>query len=689
MPGLRTAPVAEFLLELLCEEIPARMQKPAAADLAARLDQALDTHALPHQAPLGFVTPRRLTVVVSGLPLAQEDRIEEKRGPRVGAPAQAIQGFLAANGLTRLDQCVTRNVKDQAYHFACLKKPGRSTAAILKEIVPSVLDQLAWPKSMRWNTLGNRWIRPLRGLLCLFDRKKLPVTYAGLQSGTRTRGHRIHASAAFAVVDYTDYQAKLEAAKVILDPAIRHARIRQAATDLAAERHLSVVEDDPLIEEIAGLVEWPVALIGDFDASYLDLPPPVLTAEMRYHQKYLALRDATGALAPHFIVIANLEATDGGKTIRDGNTRVLRARLADARFFWDQDRHHSLESRLPMLAGQIFHAKLGHMEDKARRIARLAAALAGYVPECQPALAERAGLLAKADLNSKMVGEFPELQGIMGGYYALHDGESEAVATAITDHYAPLGPEDACPKQPVAIAVALADKIDTLAGFFSIGEIPTGSKDPYALRRAALGVVRIIFENRLRLPLRQALALSEKATPPTIDALMDFFNERLRLYLREQGFRHDRIAAVLATGDDDMIRLADRLQALDHFLASPDGANLLTAYARARNIVAIEEKRDHTRYDDPPDQSQCSQIQEKDLLNRLEEAERKCQRANQQEDFQETMGILAGVRSPVDAFFDHVTVNSDDPAKRVNRLRILARIRTLLDQVAAFSQLQG
>ncbi len=681
--------MAEFLLELLGEEIPARMQKPAAADLVARLDQALDAHALPHQTPHVFVTPRRLTVVANGLPLAQEDRVEEKRGPKVGAPDRAIEGFLAANGLTRLDQCTTRTIKGQAYHFACLKKPGQSTAAVLKEMVPSVLDQLAWPKSMRWNALGGRWVRPLRGLLCLFDRKKLAITYAGLKSSSRSYGHRVHAPGAFKVVDYADYQTKLEAAKVILDPAARQARIHQTATDLATKHHLTVVEDDQLIEEIAGLVEWPVALIGDFDPSYLDLPPPVLTAEMRYHQKYLAVRDPAGELAPHFIVIANLEAADGGTTIRDGNARVLRARLADARFFWDQDRQHSLESRLPMLAGRIFHAKLGHMEDKARRISDLAAALAAYIPDCQPGLAARAGLLAKADLNSKMVGEFPELQGIMGGYYATHDGESKAVATAIAAHYTPLGPDGPCPQQPVAIAVALADKMDTLVGFFSIDAIPTGSKDPYALRRAALGVMRIIFENHLRLPLRTALALSEQANPAIIDRLMDFFNERIRLYLREQGFRHDRIAAVLATGDDDMTRLAERLRALDHFLASPDGANLLTAYARARNIVAIEEKRDHTRYDHPPDQSQCSQRQEKDLLNRLEEAERECQKANQQEDFQESMRILAGLRPPVDAFFDHVTVNSDDPAERINRLRILARMRTILDRVAAFSQLQG
>ncbi len=680
--------MAEFLLELLCEEIPARMQKPAAADLAERLDKALDAHALAHQIPLSFVTPRRLTVMVTGLPHTQEDRIEEKRGPRVGAPDQAIQGFLAANHLTQLDQCAIRTVKGQAYHFACLKKPGQSTAQVLAEILPSVLDTVAWPKSMRWNAPGSRWIRPLRGLLCLFDGKRLPITYAGLQSGTRSHGHRIHAPKAFRVVDYADYQARLKAANVILDSADREARIRQIATNLATQNHLTLVEDNALIEEIAGLVEWPVAVIGDFDASYLDLPPPVLTAEMRSHQKYLSLHDASGALAPHFIVIANLEARDGGKTIRDGNARVLRARLADARFFWDQDRKQSLESRLPMLAGRIFHARLGHMEDKSRRIAHLARALAAFIPEADPALAERAGRLAKADLSSKMVGEFPELQGIMGGYYARHDGEPEEVATAISNHYAPLGPDGPCPTEPVAIAVALADKMDTLAGFFSIGAIPTGSKDPYALRRAALGVVRIIFENRLRLPLRKVLALTELANPSTIQSLASFFNERLRLYLREHGFRHDRIAAVLATGEDDMTRLADRLRALDHFLASPDGANLLTAYARARNIVTIEEKRDQADYDHPPDPHQCTRIEEKDLLKSLAEAEQNCQKASQQEEFPKVMSILAGLRSPVDAFFDHVTVNSDDPAKRINRLRILARIRTILDQVAAFSELQ-
>jgi glycyl-tRNA synthetase beta chain len=684
----------DLLLELLTEEIPARMQRHAAEELRRLVTDTLAEAGLAFDAASSFVTPRRLALSVTGLPLAQQDVTEERRGPRVGAPAPAVEGFLKSAGLATLAECEERDTGRGQFYFAVIRRTGKPTASVLPDLLRGAILALAWPKSMRFPAAQFRWVRPLTSVVALFDGEVLRLALDFVPVGDETRGHRFLAGAAFRVEDFADYRAKLRAASVVLDAAERQSLIVAGLERAAAGLGVRVKPDPALLDEVTGLVEWPVVLAGRIDTVFMDLPPEVLTTSMRTHQKYFATLDANGKLAPHFLLVANIAADDGGAEIVAGNERVLRARLADARFFWDQDRKVPLAARVPKLAERVFHAKLGSVLDKSRRMMRLVEAVAPMVPGADAAHARRAAELAKADLSTGMVGEFPELQGVMGRYYALHDGEPAAVANAIAEHYSPLGPGDRCPTAPVSVAVALADKIDTLVGFFAIGETPTGSKDPFALRRAGLGVIRLVLENGLRLSLarlfRAAFTIAGSHGKDPADDLLAFFADRLEVHLRERGVRHDLIAAVFAVGhEDDLVRLLARVAALATFLASEDGANLLTAHHRAANIVRIEERNDKTRYEGAPDERLYAQDEETRLAARLAEAEARAAAALQREDFAAAMAALANLRAPVDEFFTHVTVNCPEPALRANRLRLLARIRDTLNLVADFSLIEG
>jgi len=698
----------ELLLEIQTEEIPARMQTRAAEDLLRLVREKFAAFGLDVAKARSFVTPRRLTLVVEDLPATQASTEEERRGPRVGSPQNAIDGFLKSAGVT-LAQCEQRDTGKGVFYFAVIRKTGGATAAILPELLRTVLFDLPWPKSMRFPSATFRWVRPISGVLCLFDGKVVPLDLGGVPTGNLSYGHRFLSPGLFAVTDFADYRRRLSSGHVILDPGERAEAISLALGKRAAERGLTVKDDPGLLAEVTGLVEWPVVMMGAIDPAFMDLPPEVLTTSMRTHQKYFSCVDPNGRLAPHFLLVANNIADDGGKEIVAGNERVLRARLADARFFWDSDRKATLESRLPKLAERVFYQGLGTMFDKSERMAQLATEIAHYIAPRLPELlggelalrknAKRAGHLAKADLTSAMVGEFPELQGVMGRYYAEAEGERGDVAYAIAEHYSPLGPNDRCPTEPLSVAVALADKIDTLVGFFIIGEKPTGSKDPFALRRAALGVIRIILENELRFSLYQALrgslalwqdslGSSRFGDQPIIE-LLDFFGERVKVHLRDGGVRHDLIAAVFALGEDDLVRLTRRVAALAAFLGTDDGANLLTAYRRAANIVGIEEKRDGVTYEGMPDATQLIIAEEIALARCLDEAENQVAAAVETEAFAPAMTALAGLRPQIDAFFTEITVNVRNQELRVNRLKLLARIRDTFDRVADFSRIEG
>ncbi len=695
--------MTEFLLEFFSEEIPARMQARAADDLKRLMTEALAANGLTFTSATAHSTPRHLALVVDGLPERTADVREEKKGPRVGSPEQATVGFLKSAGLTSLDQCEQRDTGKGIFYFAVTEKAGRPTAEVLAEIIPGVMAALPWPKSMRWGTSTVRWVRPLHSIIALFGGTVLTGAFelGGGQPpvvfGNSTRGHRFLAPDAFTVENFADYQAKLFAAKVVLDREARKAKIKADAEALAAREGLTLSPDDALLDEVAGLVEWPVALIGSIDESFMDVPSEVLITSMRTHQKYFATLDAAGAMAPRFVVVANTETVDGGKAIVAGNERVLRARLSDAKFFWDQDRKTKLESRLPALEKITFHAKLGTVAEKVARVQAIAADIARTIGADADA-ASRAALLCKADLVTEVVGEFPEVQGIMGRYYALGQGESTEVADAIAAHYKPAGPSDSCPTAPVSVAVALADKIDTLVGFFAIDEKPTGSKDPYALRRAALGVIRLVLENGLRLPLSAVFATAHAAyrvgglaEAGTVSAdLTAFFADRLKVVLREQGVRHDLVDAVFALGGgDDLVRLLARVTALQAFVGSDEGANLLAAYKRASNIVRIEEKKDGVAFDQPVEAARLAQAEEQALFTALNAASDAAAPLLAAEDFTGAMAALANLRGPVDAFFTTVTVNADDAALRVNRLRLLTQIRQTLNAVADFSKIEG
>ena len=699
----------DLLLEVLSEEIPARMQAGGSDQLKkqvlSRIEEArlsFDTESVQ-----SFATPRRLALIVPGLPAVQPDITVERKGPRVDAPEKAIQGFLKSTGLT-LDDCEQRETPKGPVWFAVKQEKGRPTADLLAGLLPEALAAVSWPKSMRWDASGIRWVRPIRSILCLLDSEVVPFRFGKIESGRTTLGHRFLSSGPLTIEHVDDYATTLEDAKVMLDPEQRRRRIEDRARVLARSAGHLRAPDDWLEVENAGLVEWPVVLMGTIDPRFMDLPSEVLRTAMRTHQRYFGLIGGANRTPPHFVMVANTETASGGTAVVAGNERVLRARLADAQFFWEQDKRKKLIDRLPELDDVVFHARLGTMHEKAKRVARLARVLCRWIQDADPDESERAGLLCKADLVTEMVGEFPDLQGFMGGLYAQANGEKPAVNSAIARHYAPQGPDALCPEPPVSVVVALADKLDTLAGFFAIDERPTGSKDPFALRRAALGVIRLIIEYRrllqneppLRLPLgiavEEALAGYGDLLPPepgtdaTRDALLTFFADRLRVLLREEGRRHDLVGAVIEVGDKgDLVQLLYRVHALALFLDTEDGTNLLTAYRRAANILRIEEKKDSERYEGEPDTTLFDQDEERGLHERIKQARSDVHDALEKEDFQEAMSAMATLREPVDDFFDHVTVNCEDPALRRNRLLMLSQIRSTLDRVADFSKIEG
>lgn len=662
----------QLLLELFSEEIPARMQAQAAKDLERMAREHLAAAGFLPEALKTFAGPRRLTLVAEGLPLAQADRKEELKGPRVGAPPQAMEGFLRKAGLTQ-DQLVERD----GVYMAFIEKKGRPTAEIIAEMVETIVRGFPWPKSMIWGTKKLRWVRPLKRILCVLDREVVPFSIEGIESGDVTEGHRFMGEAKpFVAKDFDEYVAGLEKHFVVLDVEERKQRILEGCKTLCFARHLELVEDQGLLEEVAGLAEWPTPVLGDMDPAFLSLPPEVIRTSMRTHQKYFAVRKAgEEGLAPHFITIANIQAADGGAVIAAGNAKVLSSRLSDARFFWDEDVKVGFEPWLKKLDGVTFHAKLGTMAQRVERIVALAGEIAPLVG-ADVEKTKEAARLAKADLASQMVGEFPELQGIMGGYYARTFGLDGEIADAVRDHYKPQGPSDAVPTAPVSIAVALADKLDTLVGFFAIDEKPTGSKDPYALRRAALGVIRIILENGLRV----SLAKFGK------EDLIAFFADRLKVTLRDQGKRHDLVDAVFALGDDDLARIVARVEALDGFLKTDDGKNLLAGYKRASNILKAEEKKGPLPTGAPAEPAADSAA-EVGLYNALRLLDKPLKDALAKEDFTGAMTQLAELRGPVDAYLDGVFVN--EPEHRDNRLRTLAAVRDAMGQVADFGLIAG
>lgn len=664
----------QLLLELFSEEIPARMQVQAARDLERMARERLAEQGFLPEAMTAFAGPRRLTLVIEGLPEAQVDRTEERKGPRVGSPEKAMEGFLRSTGLT-LDQLVDQD----GVWFARIERKGRPTPEIIAEMVEAIVRNFPWPKSMTWGRGTLRWVRPLKRIVCLFDGAVVPFAIDGIESGDVTEGHRFMGTAKpFRVKDFDTYRDGLAAHFVVLDPEERKARIIDAARTLCFARNLELVEDEGLLAEVSGLAEWPTPVLGDMDPAFLDLPPEVIRTSMRTHQKYFAVRDpATGGLAPHFITVANIQAADGGAAIAAGNAKVLSARLSDARFFWDEDRKLKLVDRLEKLKGVTFHAKLGTMYDRVDRIIALALRLAPATGADSAEVAQAAGL-AKADLLTGMVGEFPELQGLMGGYYARAEGLPADVADAIRDHYKPQGPSDAIPAGPVGAALALADKFDSLTGFFGIDEKPTGSRDPYALRRSALGVIRIVLEGQIRLPLREIAG----------DDLLAFFADRLKVLLRDQGKRHDLVDAVFALGDDDLVRIVARVDALNGFLTTEDGANLLAGFKRATNILRAEEKKGAMPAGSAVAMNGAPAA-ELTLIQALADAEPAVGAALAREDFVAAMQALSGLRGPVDAFFEDVLVNAEDPAERDNRLRLLIQVRDAMGRVADFSLVTG
>ncbi|MWV21228.1 glycine--tRNA ligase subunit beta [Methylobacterium sp. 2A] len=786
----------DLLLELRSEEIPARMQRRAAEDLKKLVTDALVARGFLYEGAKAFSTPRRLALHIAGLPARGEAVREERRGPRVGAPEAAVQGFLKGAGLTSLDQATTvTDPKKGEFYLAVIERPGRETLDVLAELLPEIIKSFPWPKSMRWGAASAepgslRWVRPLQSIVATFGPETetpevVPFSVGGIAAGTVTYGHRFLAPEAIEVRRFDDYIQALERAKVILDPERRKDVILHDARDLAFARGLDLVEDEGLLEEVSGLVEWPVVLMGSFDESFLDIPAEAIRATIRANQKCFVLRKSGSEdLAPAFILVSNLVASDGGQAITAGNERVVRARLSDAKFFWETDKAIRLEDRLPKLDTIVFHEKLGTQGERIARIAALAKDLAPLVG-ADPDLAERAALLAKADLVTEMVGEFPELQGLMGRKYAALQGEHPSVCAAIEEHYKPVGPSDRVPSDPVSIAVALADKLDTLVGFWSIEEKPTGSKDPFALRRAALGVIRLIIESSLRFrvmelfyalsdiyrkkiltdffvknavqarlfapyrrvgdelkldwefdaiggiypnpyfvvnsclrrfklneqifvstyraweiegrPIYEASEYAETGFSITdgkdyVPDLFAFFADRLKVYLRDQGARHDLIDAVFALpGQDDLLMVVRRVEALGQFLDTEDGKNLLAGYKRAANILRIEEKKDGRAYDSAPDAAlaEAGEPAERALAEALAKARETASVAVAREDFSGAMQALSTLRAPVDAFFQDVTVNAPDPKLRENRLALLNALRAATREVADFSKIEG
>ena len=689
----------DLLLELFSEEIPARMQAGAARDLERLMVGALTDRGYLFEGIKAFAGPRRLTLAITGLPAKQKDVREELKGPKTDAPQAALDGFLKKIGLTKDQLKVEKTPKGDVY-IAVIERAGRETPHVLAEIIPEVMAKLPWPKSMRWKPgLSVRWVRPLHSILCTFDGELVPFSFAGISSGLHTRGHRFLSQGKIEAKRFDDYAQKLKAAHVVLEADERAAIIFEGVKQAAFVHGLEMIPDEGLLAEVSGLAEWPVVYIGTIQNEFMDVPAEILQTSMRTHQKYFSLRDPrTGKMANRFALVANMIASDGGKEIVAGNERVLRARLSDAKFFWDEDRKHSLESRVEKLKGIVFHAKLGTQYERVQRIERLAGEIAAKIG-ADVEKAKRAARLAKADLTSGVVGEFPELQGVMGRYYALHDKEDAAVADAVRDHYKPSGPSDAVPTGKVAIAVALADKLDQLVGFFAVGEKPTGSGDPFALRRAALGVIRILLENKISLSLADSVNRADRPFRESSAGAMGahgggdlppFFADRLKVALKEKGTRHDLIDAVFSLGhEDDLVRLVARVEALQGFLKTDDGANLLAGYKRAANILKVEEKKDGKTFIGQVSEKLLSEPAEKALYAALAKARAAITPALEKEDFAGAMGQMAALRGPVDAFFEGVKVNADDKQVRENRLNLLASLRATLHQVADFSKIEG
>jgi glycyl-tRNA synthetase beta chain len=696
----------DLLLELFSEEIPARMQAKAADDLRRMVTDKLVAEGLVYEGAKAFATPRRLALTVHGIPARQPDLKTERRGPKMGAPDAAVQGFLKATGLKSLDEAKIQRDPKGDFYIALIEKPGSAAIDVIAEILPVIIRTFPWPKSMRWGERSAKsgslsWVRPLHSIIATFGPETeepdvVKFSVDGIETGQTTFGHRFMAPAAISVRRFEDYEAKLKAAKVVLDPQARKDIILEDAKELAFAQGFELVEDQVLADEVAGLVEWPVALMGSFEKEYLSIPDEVIRATIRNNQKCFVVRDPkTGKLTNKFILTANIEATDGGKTIIGGNERVIRARLSDAKFFYETDLKSKLEARLPKFEQIVFHEKLGTQAERIKRIERLVAEIAPLVG-ADVEKTKRAAHLAKADLLTEVVGEFPELQGLMGKYYALAQGEDASVAAASEEHYKPQGPADRVPTDSVSVAVALADKIDTLVGFWAIDEKPTGSKDPYALRRAALGVIRLIVENALRLPVLKAAksamaGLSIKADAEKLsNDLLAFFADRLKVQLRDQGARHDLVDAVFSLGgQDDLLLVVRRVDALGKFLDTDDGKNLLAGTKRASNILAIEEKKDKRAFDGAPDAGLYKLPEEKALATAIDQVKHEAAAAVQREDFAVAMGAMAKLRPAVDAFFDKVKVNDDEPKVRENRLKLLNEIRAATRAVADFSKIEG
>ena len=700
--------MAEFLFEIFCEEIPARMQKRAGEDLRKLLTESLGKAGLTLDDTHHWAGPRRLGFKAD-IPSKSPDVSDERKGPRVGAPEQALGGFMKASGLTDISQAEIREDKKGQFYIAKIEKPGRSSKDIISEIIPDVMNNFPWPKSMKSGTSTFRWVRPLQSLICILDGKIIPVEAGGLTAGNATEGHRQHGRGPFTVKSYEDYRSQLEGAgHVLLDMEARKDKIACDAQKLCSDAGLELVDDAGLLNEVAGLAEWPVVILGDMDPSFLELPGEVIRLSMRDHQKYFAVRDpATGGLAPKFIVVANQMAPDGGKAIAAGNSRVLSARLADGQFFQNEDAKKNLEDYYDKLGTVVFHKKLGSIKDKAQRVEALARELADNVgaDADKTALAAR---LAKCDLVTQTVIEFTSLQGQIGRLMFEKEGGDVDVALAIEEHYKPAGQSDQVPSKPISIAVALADKIDTLVGFWAIDERPTGSKDPYALRRAALGLVRIILDNNVRLDLSKELLkgwavmemenLGDKETgrlsdgvisadeKSALDNLLGFIIDRLKVYLREKGVRHDLIDAVFALGDDDLVSIVTRVEGLQSFLGTDDGENLLAGYKRAANILKAEAKKGELPSGDP---KKGTQKEETELYEALGRAKAAIDSALEKEAYSKAMAALSVLRKPIDIFFDEVTVNSDVPVERENRLRLLKEIRDTAGRIADFEAIEG
>ena len=697
----------DLLIELFSEEIPARMQADAAVALKKRMTDGMVEAGLTYAHAAAFHTPRRLTLAVEGLLDQSPTTREERRGPRADAPEKAIEGFLRGAGVTR-DQCEERADKKGTVLYAVIEKPGRPAAEIVAEVLEQTVRTFPWPKSMRWGAGSLRWVRPLHSILAVLTTEAgaevVPLDIDGIQAGATTEGHRFMAPGRFSVTGFDDYAAKLKRAKVILDPAERADAIWNDATNAAFAAGLEVVEDRGLLAEVAGLVEWPVVLMGRIADDFLDLPPEVLQTSMKEHQKFFSVRNAKTGRIERFVTVANRETADDGATVLAGNQKVLAARLSDAKFFWENDLRVAKGARMQPWLDQLdnvtFHARLGSQAARIDRIAALAREIAPQVG-ADPDAAEQAARVAKADLSSEMVFEFPELQGLMGRYYAEAAGFPDEVAQAAQAHYAPLGPSDAVPEAPVSIAVALADKLDTLTGFWAIDEKPTGSKDPYALRRAALGVIRLVLANDLRLPLTGTLSHADETVgdrPRADDStgradlpdLLRFLHDRLKVHLRDEGLRHDVIDACLAMpGNDDLALLVTRARALQSVLDTSDGENLLQGFRRANNILTQAEDKDGVSYEFGADPKFAESDEERALFTALDTAKPEIDAALRAEDFPGAMAALASLRAPIDAFFEAVQINTENQIIRRNRLNMLHTIRSTCLQVADLTRLEG